>query len=90
MENRSGLIIRTKVTTATGSGERDAAKGHGAALAKDARRITLGRDKGYDTESFVKEQLRLKITPHVAQNTTNRRSSIDGRTTTIHPNYKEI
>lgn len=26
MENRSGLIVRTKVTTASGSGEREAAK----------------------------------------------------------------
>jgi len=86
MENRSGLIIRTKVTTATGCGERDAAKAMVQQLPRTTRRITLGCDKGYDTESFVKELRRLKITPHVAQNTSNRKSAIDGRTTK-HPNY---
>jgi IS5 family transposase len=49
-----------------------------------ARRINLGGDKGYDTAEFVKELRSLKITPHVAQNGTNRKSAIDGRTTN-HP-----
>ena len=38
------------------------------------------------TKDFVKELRGLKITPHVAQNDTNRKSAIDGRTTN-HPNY---
>ena len=35
---------------------------------------------------FVAEMRRLGVTPHVAQNDTNRRSAIDGRTTR-HPGY---
>ena len=66
--------------------ERDAAKVMVKQLPRTTRRITLGGDKGYDTENFVKELRRLKVTPHVAQNNSNRKSAIDGRTTN-HPNY---
>ena len=45
------------------------------------RSITLGADKGYDAEDFVNELRSMKVTPHVAQNDTRRRSAIDGRTT---------
>jgi hypothetical protein len=38
-------------------------------------------DKGYDTKDFVAQTRQLGFTPHVAPNTTNRRSAIDGRTT---------
>lgn len=86
MENRSGLIVKTQVTTASGTGEREAAKSMVKKLPRTTRRITLGGDKGYDTADFVKELRSLKITPHVAQNDTNRKSAIDGRTTK-HPNY---
>jgi hypothetical protein len=44
-------------------------------------RITLGADKNYDTKDFVADLRELTVTPHVAQNNTNRRSAIDGRTT---------
>lgn len=84
MENRSGLIVDARVTPADGFGERDA-----ALLMAEARpggRITLGMDKGYDYPAFVAELRHLDVTPHVAQNTTNRRSAIDGRTTR-HPGY---
>jgi len=86
MENRSGLIVKTEVTTASGTGEREAAKTMVKKLPRTTRRITLGGDKGYDTADFVKELRTLNITPHVAQNDTNRKSAIDGRTTK-HPNY---
>lgn len=86
MENRSGLIVKTQVTTASGTSEREAAKTMVKKLPRTTRRITLGGDKGYDTADFVKELRSLKITPHVAQNDTNRKSAIDGRTTK-HPNY---
>jgi transposase len=86
MENRSGLIVKTQVTTASGTGEREAAKTMVKKLPRTTRRISLGGDKGYDTADFVKELRSLKITPHVAQNDTNRKSAIDGRTTK-HPNY---
>jgi hypothetical protein len=45
------------------------------------KRVTLGGDKNYDTREFVQELRGMNITPHVAQNTTNRRSAIDERTT---------
>ena len=45
------------------------------------QRVTLGGDKGYDTQDFVARSRQLGVTPHVAQNTTNRRSAIDVRTT---------
>jgi hypothetical protein len=37
-----------------------------------------GADKGFDTADFVVD---LRVTPHVAQNTTNRLSAVDSRTT---------
>ena len=48
--------------------------------------ITLGADKGYDAEDFVNELRSMRVTPHVARNTSGRRSAIDGRTTR-HPGY---
>jgi len=86
MENRSGLIVKTAVTQATGTGERKAAKKMVQQLPRTTRRITLGADKGYDTKGFVQELRQLRVTPHVAQNNSNRKSAIDGRTTN-HPNY---
>lgn len=43
--------------------------------------MTLGADKGYDTRAFVEELRQREVTPHVTQNTSNRRSAIDRRTT---------
>ena len=48
--------------------------------------ITLGGDKGFDSADFVNELRSMNVTPHVAQNTSQRRSAIDGRTTR-HPGY---
>ena len=45
------------------------------------KRVTLGGDKNYDTQEFVRELRGMNITPHVAQNDTNRRSAVDERTT---------
>ena len=42
---------------------------------------TLGADKGYDTKDCVADLRARNVTPHVTQNTTGRRSAIDGRTT---------
>jgi hypothetical protein len=41
----------------------------------------VGADKAYDTNDFVSTIRELRATPHVSQNTSNRRSAIDGRTT---------
>ena len=38
--------------------------------------ITLGADKGYDAAEFVAELRELKVVPHVAQNTSGRRSAV--------------
>jgi transposase len=80
MENRNGLVVDTSLTKATGTAEREAAVAMIGDLPDDGR-ITLGTDKGYDTQDFVAEMRRLGVTPHVTQNTNGRRSAIDGRTT---------
>jgi hypothetical protein len=38
-------------------------------------------DKGFDTKDFIAGCREIQVTPHVAQNMTNRSSAIDGRTT---------
>jgi len=85
MENRSGLVVDTTTTTATGTAEREAAAAMVGNLPA-GQRITVGGDKLFDTRDFVAEMRRLGVTPHVAQNTNGRRSAIDGRTTR-HPGY---
>ncbi len=84
MENRSGLVVDTEVTPADGYGERYAALTMVEAVPGD--RVTLGGDKAYDDAGFVAELRHMIVTPHVAQNTKNRRSAIDARTTG-HPGY---
>ena len=86
MENRSGLLIDALLTQATGTAERDAAITMLRRRRGTHRRSTLGADKAYDTQDFVRQCRELDVTPHVAQNTTNRRSAIDGRVT-HHPGY---
>jgi transposase len=80
MENRNGLAVDVAVLPATGTAEREAAIEMIAAL-PDTGRVTLGGDKHYDTRDFVAQLRELDVTPPVAQNDTNRRSAIDGRTT---------
>ena len=85
MENRHGLAVDVAVLPATGTAEREAAIEMIGALPDDGR-ITVGADKNYDTQDFVAQLRDREVTPHVAQNDTNRRSAIDGRTTR-HPGY---
>ncbi len=85
-ENRHGFIVDTAVTAATGTAERDAAIVMLGDLPLTTRRLTVGADKGYDTRAWVRAVRTMGITPHVAQNTTYRRSAIDQRTTR-HPGY---
>ena len=81
-ENRYGLVMGSLVTEADGTAEREAAEQMLGEVAKGKRRITVAADKNYDTNGFVKAARRLKVTPHVAQNTERRGgSAIDGRTT---------
>ena len=78
IDNRHGLVVNAEASQATGTAERDAGVAMASALPEGA---TLGADKGYDTRGFVEALRSLKVTPHVAQNTSNRSSAIDGRTT---------
>lgn len=80
MENRNGLLVQTFVTEANGRAERDAAMLMAEAI-PGGKRVTLGGDKNYDTQEFVRELRGMNITPHVAQNDRNRSSAIDLRTT---------
>jgi transposase len=80
MENRTGLIVNTRLTPATGRAEREAAVEMVGELPGHYR-VTVGGDKAYDTQDFVQDLRALGATPQVAQNTTGRASAIDGRTT---------
>ena len=74
MENRHGLAVDTRLTLATGTAEREAA----LAMAKARpgnRRITVGADKAYDAAGFVAALRERNATPHIAQNTSTRRST---------------
>lgn len=81
MENRNALIVDAELGTADGYAERSTALEMLGRLPKMKRRRTIGADKAYDTKNFVADARKLGFTPHVAPNTTNRRSAIDGRTT---------
>ncbi len=81
MENRSGLLVGACLTRADGHAERVAALALIEPFADRPRSIPLGADKAFDAEDFVNELRTMKITPPVAQNTSGRRSAIDGRTT---------
>jgi transposase len=85
-ENRHGLVVETELGEASGTIEREAAKTMVARYSPGASRITLGGDKGFDAREFIDDLRELNVTPHVAQNTSNRASAIDGRTTR-HPGY---
>jgi transposase len=85
IENRNGLVMDSRVTEASGFGEREAALEMLGELPAGPR-ATLGADRGYDTGDFVRSCRALGVTPHVAQHTTMRSSRIDARTTR-HPGY---
>jgi transposase len=87
MENRHGLLVDFQLTHATGTAERDVVP----QLLYDAELRgfhprTLGADKAYDARACVATLRDYGVTPHVAQNTSGRRSAIDRRTTR-HPGY---
>jgi transposase len=84
-ENRNGLVVAGCLTQANGRAEREAAVSMIEELEGD-HPITVGADKGYDTRDFVEKMRERRVTPHVSQNNSNRRSAIDGRTTR-HPGY---
>ena len=78
-DNRHGLIASAVVTTADGYAEREAAKvmiADAKQVADEEAQITLGADKGYDAAEFIDALTQLKVLPHVAQNTSNRKSAV--------------
>ena len=79
-DNRHGLIANAVVTKADGFAEREAAKAMirdaRQALGDDEREVTLGADKGYDAKEFIDACMAMKVTPHVAQNTSGRKSAV--------------
>jgi transposase len=87
MEHRSALIVDMELTEATGHAERDAALAMLERQPSRQRRRTVAADKGYDVASFVAEVRELGFTPHVAPNTTRRRSALYRRTTR-HPGHQ--
>jgi len=66
MENRNGLVVDNRLTSATGTAEREAAEQMIRGRA-GAKRVTLGADKGYDTRAFVKQLRRLNVSAHIAR-----------------------
>jgi transposase len=81
VENRNGLIVDAEVFQTNGTAERDAALIMLEQI-PGTKAATVGGDKGFDTQGFVKECRRMRVTPHVAQNHARRgASAIDGRTT---------
>ena len=75
MENRNGLIVGAVTTRASGHAERLAALALIEPHADRPQPVTLGADKGYDVGDFVMELREKAVTPHVAQNTNDRRSA---------------
>ena len=79
-ENRNGFVVEAELRQASGMAERETAKDM-VVRSPGAKRLTVGADKGFDTADFVADMRDFNVTPHVAQNTTNRLSAIDHRTT---------
>ncbi len=81
-DNRYGLVVNVKASTAGGTAERDVAAQMLTDVAKPGKRVTVGADKAYDTKGFVKACRERNVTPHVACNTGRiGGSAIDARTT---------
>ena len=81
MENRHGLLVDACLTLADGHAERVAALHMIEPRADRPTAITLGADKAYDAQDFVNELRSMNVTPHVAQISGRRGSTVDGRTT---------
>jgi transposase len=86
MENRNGLCVDLKVTSAV-STETEAAK---AMLDRQQKKrvqpATLGADKGYHSKDFVAHLRRRRIVPHIAMIDGRKTPGLDRRTTR-HPGY---
>jgi transposase len=74
-ENRNGFIVDALLGEASGWSEREA-----AVRLVDRQQLkpgaTLGADKAYDTQDFVAALDERGIVPHIARNTSRRRSAV--------------
>jgi len=86
-ENRNTLLIDFQVEPADGYAERRAAIAMTDERLPGRRRITLGADKGYDTEDFVASCRALNVTAHVAQNQARPGGSALDERTVRYPGY---
>jgi transposase len=72
-ENRNGLVVEACVTQAGTRAEREAALEMLASLLQkrkadeELRELTLGGDKSYQEEQFIKNLRKMKIQPHIAE-----------------------
>lgn len=81
MENRHGLCVDLRVSSALET-ETEAAKQMLARQAKKrVRPTTLGADKGYHCKDFVAHLRKKKISPHIAQIEGRKTPGLDARTT---------
>jgi IS5 family transposase len=87
MENRNGLLQDFRIAEANGFAEREVALQMLDESLSGDHAITLGADKGYDTQDFVEGCRQRNAVPHVAQNQHARRSSAIDARTTRHPGY---
>jgi transposase len=92
MENRHGLAVAANVTQASGTAERQTALDLIDSHRPGRRRITVGADKGFDVEGFVRNLRTRKVTPHIAidahlTKTGKRRKTAIDRRTLRHAGY---
>ena len=87
IENRNGLVLDLQMDVADGRAERRNALEMLDNNVPGRRRITVGGDKGYDTNDFVEDCRSRNVTPHVAQNITKQRGSNIDRRTAGHIGY---
>ena len=90
MENRNGLIVGAVTTPLRAMPSGWAAltliEPHAATPHRSRSRSRSAPTRAIDSADFVTELRDKAVTPHVAQNTSGRRSAIDDRTTR-HPGY---
>ncbi|MCG9084156.1 IS5 family transposase, partial [Laribacter hongkongensis] len=68
-DNRHGLAVNVRASTADGYAEREVAATMLADVCRPDARVTVGADRNYDTRCFVSACRKMNVTPHVARNT---------------------
>ena len=73
-ENRNGFIIKARNCGQYQARSAQNPKNMIVRYSPGAKHITVGADEGFDTADFVSDIRDFNVTPHVAQNTTNKLS----------------